>query len=626
MDIPKKFTYKSYLKLSLVERDKLLNFIQMKYCDELLTDTEISQLINSGSQMIQRIRLENNIRRTPEQQKLLNEKHCLEKYGVKSTNQLKSKKEKAKQTCLEKYGVENPFQDTNRMKQAYQKKLGVDNPWQSESVKEKIKQTKLDRYDDENYNNIEKIKQTNLGKYGVEYNLQSEAIKEKIKQTTLERYGVECVFQDTNKMKRAFQKNLGVDNPFQSETVKEKIKQTNLEKYGTRYSFQSEDVKEKIKKTCLEKYGTEIYTQSDDYKQKQCEYHKQRKLNGLKATSQKHLSDETLKIISNKDNFRQFILSLNEENRNIKDIANSLGLTYSPVGKYIKLYNCEDMVSYKTGKSYIETDVATFIKSLDVQCKTSDRYLIHPYELDIYVQDYNFAIEFNGSWWHSNLYKSENYHQEKSLKAQEKGIFVYHIFEYEWNNERMRPIIESQLRNLCYKNENKIYARQCEIRELTDIKQIREFLNTNHLQGFRNSKIKLGLFYNNELVTLMTFGKPYLNKSTKYDYELYRFCNKLNTSVIGGFDKLFKYFIKTYSPESILTYSDFAKGDGHTYEKMGFKKLELTKPNYVWFNVDTKNILTRYQTQMKNEKEIMEDNNYIKIYDCGNKKWLYNIL
>lgn len=69
----------------------------------------------------------------------------------------------------------------------------------------------------------------------------------------------------------------------------------------------------------------------------------------------------------------------------------------------------------------------------------------------------------------------------------------------------------------------------------------------------------------------MTFGKPYLNKSNEYEWELYRFCNKLNTSVVGGFDKLFKYFIRNYNPKNILTYSDFAKGDGHTYEKWGLQ-------------------------------------------------------
>ena len=622
----KKFTYRNYKNLSEFDRNKFVEFIRQKYCDELLTDLEISKFFNSGYQMIQRIRLENNIIRTEEQRNKMNEKHCLEKYGVKSTNQLNSKKEKVKQTNLEKYGVENPFQDSERMKKAYREKLGVDNPFQSEEVKEKTKQTKLKRYGNANYRNDEKIKQTNLEKYGVEHNWQSDEVKEKIKQTNLKRYGFEYIFQNKEKMHQIFQKKYGVDNPFQSEEIKEKIKQTNLEHYGVEYAWQREDVKEKTKQTNFEKYGTEYYSQTQEYKERINDIVKQRRLNCIKINSQKHISNEAMKILSTKDNFRKYILSLNEDNRNIKYIAESLGYTYSPIGKYIREYECEDLVKQQTGKSYYEQEIRTFINNLNVSCKTSDRHEIYPNEIDIYIKDFNLGIEFNGSWWHSNLYKDSIYHQTKSLKAQEKGIFIYHIFEYEWNDERKRPIIESQLRNLCHKNEMKIYARKCEIKEVTDTKLIREFLNTNHIQGFRISSIKLGLFYENELVSLMTFGKPYINKSSDYDWELHRFCNKLNTNVVGGFDKLFKYFIKTYKPKSILTYSDFAKGDGHTYKKFGFKKLELTVPNYVWFNNDTKEVYSRYQTQMKNEVEIMENNNFIRIYDCGNNKWLYETL
>ena len=268
------------------------------------------------------------------------------------------------------------------------------------------------------------------------------------------------------------------------------------------------------------------------------------------------------------------------------------------------------------------------LKQYGIYAKRNDRTIIKPYEIDLLINTYNFGIEFNGDFYHCYIddddderHNNKFYHQNKSLLAQEKGIFIYHIFEYEWNDERKRPIIESQLRNLCHKNETKVYARNCEIREINDNNLIREFLDTNHLQGFRNSKIKLGLFYNNELVSLMTFGKPYLNKSSKYDWELYRFCNKLNISVIGGFDKLFKYFIKNYSPDSILTYSDFAKGNGYVYEKLGFKKLELTKPNYVWKNKNE--ILSRYQTQMKDEIKIMESKGYDRIFDCGSYKWLW---
>ena len=434
------------------------------------------------------------------------------------------------------------------------------------------------------------------------------------------RYGYENPYQDINRMKRAYQEKLGVDNPGQSKEIKEKIKATNLERYGVEYSIQCEKIKEKAKQTKLERYGNENYNNYEKFKNTIDNKYKNRHWNNL------HIPD----FIFNKNDFEKYLNEFKIK-PTIVDIMNDINIKnlgncgYTTLLKWINIYKLNDKIAFYKNHyhSQYEDEIYKYLINF-VDCKVSinNHKVLNPQELDIYIEKYHVGIEFNGDYWHCDIYKDNLYHQNKSLKAKEKGIFIYHIFEYEWNNERKREIIKSQLRNLCHKNENKVYARNCEIKEIKDNNLIRDFLNKNHLQGYRSSKIKLGLFYNDELVSLMTFGKPYLSKSNKYEWELYRFCNKLNTSVIGGFDKLFKYFIKNYNPQSILTYSDFAKGDGHTYEKMGFDCLELTKPNYVWRN--KYEVLSRYQTQMKNENEIMESNGYDKIYDCGNYKWEWN--
>ena len=433
------------------------------------------------------------------------------------------------------------------------------------------------------------------------------------------RYGYENPFQDKTKMKQSYQEKLGVDNPFQSKAVKEKIKQTNFNKYGVEYAAQAEDVKNKVKQTKFMRYGNENYNNYEKFKNTITDKYKNRHWNNL------HIPN----FIFNKDDFNDYLDSFKIK-PTITDIMNDISTKklgscgYSTLFKWINIYGLNDKIAYYKCHyhSKDEDNIYNYLNNfIDCEISINNHKILNPQELDIYIEKYKLGIEFNGDYWHSNIYKDKLYHQQKSLRAQEKGIFIYHIFEYEWNDERKRPIIESQLLNLCHKNQNKIYARKCEIKEIKDNNIIRDFLNTNHLQGYRQSKIKLGLFYNNELVSIMTFGKPYLNKSNEYEWELYRFCNKLNTSVVGGFDKLFKYFIRNYNPKNILTYSDFAKGDGHTYEKMGFTKLELTTPNYVWRNKDE--VLSRYQTQMKNEVEIMESNGYDRIFDCGNYKWVW---
>ena len=128
----------------------------------------------------------------------------------------------------------------------------------------------------------------------------------------------------------------------------------------------------------------------------------------------------------------------------------------------------------------------------------------------------------------------------------------------------------------------------------------------------------------------MTFVKPRFNK--KYEWELSRFCSKNNCNVIGGASKLFKYFIDNYNPQSIISYSNIAHTKGKLYETLGFNFDSISEPNYVWSNGHK--VLSRYQCQKhrliqegyegNTESEIMHNMGYSKLYDCGNKVWVWN--
>ena len=120
------------------------------------------------------------------------------------------------------------------------------------------------------------------------------------------------------------------------------------------------------------------------------------------------------------------------------------------------------------------------------------------------------------------------------MDSQNNNIKLIQIFSDEWINKK--EIVKSRIKNLIGVNENKIYARKCTIKEITNNDYIL-FLYNNHLQGYNSAKIKLGLFYNDELISIMSFSKSRYNK--KYEYEIIRYCNKINYSIIGGFNKLF---------------------------------------------------------------------------------------
>jgi hypothetical protein len=98
------------------------------------------------------------------------------------------------------------------------------------------------------------------------------------------------------------------------------------------------------------------------------------------------------------------------------------------------------------------------------------------------------------------------------------------------NGTIKKDIVKSVIKNNLSQISNKIYGRKCKIKSVeTDEKN--QFLLKNHLQGKDNASISYGLYYNDELVSLMTFGKSRFDK--KIEYEMYRFCNKLDCVIIG---------------------------------------------------------------------------------------------
>lgn len=249
----------------------------------------------------------------------------------------------------------------------------------------------------------------------------------------------------------------------------------------------------------------------------------------------------------------------------------------------------------------------------------NNRTLLGSLEIDILLPSYNLGVEFNGGFWHSDVIHDKMYHYNKSALAQRKGIFIYHIFSYEWADLLKREKIKHQLQNLLGLNMNKIYAHKCEIHTVVPADK-RTFLNTNHIQGNDSSSIQLGLYYNNDLVSIMTFTKSKLGKN--YAWKLSRFCSKAGYNVIDGASKLFKHFIDNYlnKNEVIVSYSDIAKTKSDLYEKLGFTFLHDAKPKYVWWKQDYD-----YKTRCKmiNEIQIMQSQGYNRIYNCGNKVWIY---
>lgn len=339
------------------------------------------------------------------------------------------------------------------------------------------------------------------------------------------------------------------------------------------------------------------------------------------------------------------------------DVLNAIGPDYEVIGEYITSnkhikirHKCgyeydvlpHNIISHKTTcpkcvnktRSKEEQEVLDFIKSIytgKIEINIRDNGDIK-YEIDIYLPDLNIGIEYDGLYFHSDKKIDKHYHRNKMNYFYKKGIRLINIFEDEWLNKK--EIVKTKLKNILgVSNSKKIFARKTIIKDITKSEKD-EFLKNYHIQGEDTSSIKTGLFYNDELVAVMTFVKPNSSKNGKgkYQYELSRYATKYN--IVGGFSKLLKYCITKYNIESIGTFADlrWSSRDSNVYEKNGFKLEHISKPNYWYIPKNTiarlhrvsyqkkklKKLFPELYDDNKTEIEIMKEAGYNIIYDCGN--------
>jgi len=286
--------------------------------------------------------------------------------------------------------------------------------------------------------------------------------------------------------------------------------------------------------------------------------------------------------------------------------------------------------------SKLEIELRNFVCKLlpDEKIIYNDRTVLSGKEIDIFLPDRNIGLEFNGLYWHSTDENTHDYHiLHKMQFAFKNGVRLITIFENEWLYSQ--DIVKSRLSHILHKTDNVIYARKTNIKEVP-YNVCKEFLDKNHIQGNVNSSIRLGLYYGDKLISIMTFNKSRFDDSA--EYELLRFCNILNMSVVGGSSKLLKYFINEYNPKSIVSYSDRRWNTGKLYKTLGFKYIHSSKPNYFYIESGSTQLLNRFNFQkyklndlLKNydssisEFQNMKNNGYRRIYDCGSSKWILNI-
>jgi len=458
-----------------------------------------------------------------------------------------------------------------------------------------------------------------------------EAYKHRVdayKKTCLEKYGV-----DNSSKRQEFKDYLKLNNPIFKDEYKEKAKQSyTREKHIAAARKVSEYMKEndlykinakKCAETKLARYGNSAYTNHEQSEVTMLsKYGVKSGLNIAIQKRIKQIADDGYVTIGELSETYGYYpegieIILKENKIPIKvygnwrcALRNSLPTDFEEI-----IHN--HRFSYRSNG---EKEMYDFVKSLDETAINNDRTILKPKELDIFVPSKNIAIEFDGLFWH----KDENL-LIKTNQCADKGIRLLHFYEDEW--EYKKDICKSIISSALGIFEQRVYARKCKIKNLsTD--EYNNFLDNNHIQGFINTPIRIGLFYNEELIQCIGIGK---SRYSADEFELYRMCTKLNHQVIGGFSKLLKHLCKYYNINILYSYVDRRLFDGNGYKKIGFSILKETKPSYFYFkNLKRENRIKYQKHKLKkilenfddslSEIDNMKNNGFALIYDCGTYK------
>ena len=423
---------------------------------------------------------------------------------------------------------------------------------------------------------IQKYKDTMIERHGVDSPAKSDAIRAKRADTVMERYGG--------------------TSPMASQEVRDAVRQSQVTRYGSVEAFQHA-VSIKRQQTNTERYGATTFAGSQ-----------------VPQDVVARLSDRERCI----DMLRDFT---------VEEIAESLDTTTYTVRKYLTQHNLTDVVSRRK-QSSPERMIVEYLQTLGITCQLNDRSIIGPKHLDIYIPQYNLAIEYDGIFYHSELQgRGRRYHSDKTVACNKAGVRLIHVFSSEW--EMKRSLVLSRIANAVSQCES-YFARKGTIRELTTA-ETRAFFDASHIQGYVAASVCYGMFFGENLIAAMSFGISRFN--SKYQWELLRYSSKVGTRVVGGASRLFQWFVKQHQPFGVISYCDLRWGTGNMYEKIGFTYMHTSPPNYYYFkrSSDTNRLLSRQVFQKHKlaakldtfdpnmtEWENMVANGYDRIWDCGN--------
>ena len=409
-----------------------------------------------------------------------------------------------------------------------------------------------------------------------------EAVKKRREATNLNKYGspnVSGVAEFRKKAQETMNERYGVRHALQNDLLFKKNKDTLLANHGVNHPMESSSIKEKQKNTLMTNYG---------------------------VTNPMHSEEIKLELKTN--NLVKY------------------GVENPAVLPEVKLKCITSLL--KNGSVFTsngELQIKQWLKTIGIEAESSFIGGANPKQIDLKIKEKNIAIEYNGSFWHSEFNKKmyPRYHLEKTQLANLNGLTLLHIFDFEWENRGNQ--VRSFLRSKLGKNENFVHARKCEIRTVSK-DEASSFLEKWHILGACNFIEAFGLYHGDVLLSVITIGRHHRNNR---EYVLSRYCTKENYTVSGGVSRLAKHASKKYG--KLVTWVDLRWSDGASWVKNGWELEAVLPPDYFYYDSKSNKTVSKQSRQknlvntpvnMTEHQHALESGLY-RVYDCGKIRLTY---
>ena len=254
-------------------------------------------------------------------------------------------------------------------------------------------------------------------------------------------------------------------------------------------------------------------------------------------------------------------------------------------------------------------------------------------ELDIYMPEDRFAIEYNGVYWHSDKWLDNDYHKNKYIVAGVNNINLLMV----WSDDYARNkeiVIDTIFHKLNLSKKPRVFAKNTEIVFLS-FDEAEEFCSRYQVNRFEeNFDVCIGLAncVTKEVVAISTWKKEKLSLTM----------NNCCTSnhVVGGLGKMVKRakrYAKDNYIDKLIAYADLSQCYKGSFEKVGFKYESFIEPTFMYQRGDKRfsekeinykffkeNNRLIYDKSLSLE-ELIAMNNLYKVWDCGKIKYVIEV-